>query len=92
MPTLAAQRDIVADRQAAREPDLGREQAVPADGHIVADLDLIVEFLVPSPITVSRRLPRSMVVPAPTSTLFWISTRPVCGTFRWPSGPKKMKP
>src|SRR4030095_6644614 len=32
------------DRQAAREPDLGREQAMPADGHIVADLDLIVDF------------------------------------------------
>src|SRR3954451_7822367 len=41
---LGAQRDIVPDRQAAREPDLGREQAVPADGHIVADLDLIVDF------------------------------------------------
>ncbi len=44
MPDLGAQRDIVADRQAARETDLGREQAVPADGHIVADLDLIVDF------------------------------------------------
>ena len=41
---LGAQRNIVTDRQAAREPDLGREQAVPADGHIVADLDLIVDF------------------------------------------------
>src|SRR5206468_166149 len=41
---LGAQRDIVADRQAAREADLGREQAMPADGHIVADLDLIVDF------------------------------------------------
>ena len=41
---LRAQRDVVTDRQAAREPDLGREQAVPADGHIVADLDLIVDF------------------------------------------------
>src|SRR6516162_3525844 len=42
--------------------------------------------------TVSRRLPRSMVVPAPISTSFWINTRPVCGTFRWPSGPKNTKP
>src|ERR1700686_2227475 len=41
--------------------------------------------------TVSRRLLRSMVVPAPISTSFWIRTRPVCGTFRWPSGPKKKK-
>src|SRR6267142_2268751 len=41
---LGAQRDVVTDRQAAREPDLGREQAVPADGYIVADLDLIVDF------------------------------------------------
>src|SRR6266516_1325609 len=41
---LRPQRDVVTDRQAAREPDLGREQAVPADGHIVADLDLIVDF------------------------------------------------
>src|SRR5262249_4426077 len=37
-------RHVVTDRQAAREPDLGREQAMPADGHIVADLDLIVDF------------------------------------------------
>src|SRR5262249_18156182 len=37
---LRAQCDVVADRQTAREPDLGRQQAVPADGHIVADLDL----------------------------------------------------
>src|SRR5439155_15179071 len=51
-----------------------------------------LSILVPSPITVSRRLPRSMVVPAPISTWFWISTRPVCGTFRCPSGPKKTKP
>src|SRR6185369_9568866 len=41
---LRAQRDVVTDRQAAREADLGREQAVPADGHIVTDLDLIVDF------------------------------------------------
>src|SRR6266850_4452266 len=41
---LGAQRDVVTDRQAAREPDLGCEQAVPADSHIVADLDLIVDF------------------------------------------------
>ena len=41
---LRAQRNIVADRQTAREPDLGRQQAVPADGHIVTDLDLIVDF------------------------------------------------
>ncbi len=40
----------------------------------------------PSPITVSRKDLRSIVVPAPTSTSFWISTRPVCGTFRWPVG------
>src|SRR5258705_307673 len=32
------------DGQDACEPGLGREQAVPADGHIVADLDLIVDF------------------------------------------------
>ena len=44
MPDLGAQRHVVADRQAAREPDLGRQQAVPADRHIVADLDLIVDF------------------------------------------------
>ncbi len=41
---LCSQRHVVADRQAAREPDLGREQAIPADRHIVADLDLIVDF------------------------------------------------
>src|SRR6185312_7531748 len=41
---LCSQGYVVTDRQAAREPDLGRQQAVPADGHIVADLDLIVDF------------------------------------------------
>ena len=37
-------------------------------------------------------LPRSIVVPDPISTSFWISTRPVCGTLRCPSGPKNTKP
>src|SRR6185312_6421412 len=41
---LCSQGYVVTDRQAAREPDLGRQQAMPADGHIVADLDLIVDF------------------------------------------------
>ena len=41
---LGPERHIVANRQAARQPDLGGEQAMPADGHIVADLDLIVDF------------------------------------------------
>src|SRR6185312_12480404 len=42
--SLGADRHVVTDRQAAGEPDLRREQNVPADGHIVADLDLIVDF------------------------------------------------
>src|SRR5258708_40359455 len=37
---LCTQRHIVTYRQAAREPDLGRQQAMPANGHIVTDLDL----------------------------------------------------
>src|SRR6476660_5675485 len=41
---LGAQRHVVANRQAAGEPDLGRQQTMPADRHIVADLDLIVDF------------------------------------------------
>src|SRR5580698_7539978 len=36
---LGPQRHIVANRQAACQPDLGREQTVPADDDIVADLD-----------------------------------------------------
>src|SRR5579859_3794766 len=41
---LCSQSYIVADGQAAREPDLSRQQAMPANGHIVTDLDLIVDF------------------------------------------------
>src|SRR6185312_1122046 len=41
---LCSQGYVVTDRQAAREPDLGRQQAMPANGHIVTDLDLIVDF------------------------------------------------
>src|SRR6266481_7112272 len=41
---LCTQRHIVTYRQAAREPDLGRQQAMPSNGHIVTDLDLIVDF------------------------------------------------
>src|ERR1700736_3494688 len=41
---VARQRHIVTDGQAAREPDLGRQQATPANGHIVTDLDLVVDF------------------------------------------------
>src|SRR6516162_2048509 len=41
---LRPQCNIVANRQAAREPDLGRQQATPANRNIVADLNLIVDF------------------------------------------------
>src|SRR6202030_4236197 len=41
---VARQRNVVTDGQVAREPDLGRKQAMPANGHIVTDLDLIVDF------------------------------------------------
>src|ERR1700687_6464179 len=40
---LWTQRHIVANRQAARESYLGRQQTMPADGNIVDDLDLIVD-------------------------------------------------
>ena len=43
-PHLGSESHVIADRQAAREANLGRKQAMPADGHIVADLDLIVDF------------------------------------------------
>src|ERR1700757_287442 len=41
---LCSQCNIVPNRKAAREPDLGRQHAMPADRHIVTDLDLIVDF------------------------------------------------
>ena len=41
---FGTQRHMVANRQAARETYLGRQQAMPADCHIVTDLDLIVDF------------------------------------------------
>src|ERR1700682_3070880 len=41
---LGTQRHIVANRQAARESYLGRKQTMPADCHVVTDLDLIVDF------------------------------------------------
>src|SRR5689334_15620055 len=41
---LSPERHIVTDGQAAREPDLSRQKAMPANDHIVADLDLIVDF------------------------------------------------
>src|SRR6187455_3451596 len=41
---LGTQRHIVANRQTARQPYLGGQQTMPADRHIVADLDLIVDF------------------------------------------------
>src|ERR1700750_405330 len=40
---LCSQCYIAPIRQAARESDLGRKQAMPANGHIVTDLDLIVD-------------------------------------------------
>ena len=42
-----------------------------------------LSILVPSPITVSREAPRSIVVLAPISTSSWTITRPTCGTLRW---------
>src|ERR1700687_5965245 len=43
-PHLGSQRHIVADGQTAGQPDLGRQQTMPPDRHIVTDLDLIVDF------------------------------------------------
>ena len=40
-----------------------------------------LSILLPSPITVSRMLPRSIVVLAPISTSSWMMTRPTCGIF-----------
>ena len=48
-----------------------------------------LSILVPSPITVSRLAPRSIVVLAPISTSSWMMTRPICATFRWPVGPMR---
>ena len=41
---LASEGDIVADAGAAGDADLGAEDAVLANGHIVADLDEVVDF------------------------------------------------
>ena len=41
---------------------------------------------VPAPMTVSSKVPRSIVVLAPTSTSLSITTRPSCGTVWNPSG------
>ncbi len=43
-----------------------------------------LSILQPRPITVSGPLPRSIVLLAPISTSSPISTRPSCGTLRWP--------
>ena len=48
-----------------------------------------LSILAPSPITVSRLAPRSMVMPAPISTSSWMITRPICGTLRWPRAPER---
>jgi len=68
---LGAQCDIVANRQAARDP-------IWAAANNAADVTFwpiwtycSISYL---PMTVSRKLPRSMVVPAPISTSFWIRT------------------
>jgi len=44
IPTLAPSATLSPIVRLAREPDLSREQTMPADGHIVADLDLVVDF------------------------------------------------
>src|SRR6202022_443707 len=41
---LGTQRHVVANGQAARQSYLSRKQTMPADRHIVTDLDLVVDF------------------------------------------------
>ena len=48
-----------------------------------------LSIFAPSPITVSRLAPRSIVTPAPISTSSWMMTRPICGTLRWPRGAER---
>src|SRR6185312_9329411 len=42
-PDFGPQRHVVANGQAACQTDLGGQEAAPADRHVVADLDLIVD-------------------------------------------------
>ena len=49
-----------------------------------------LSILVPSPITVSRIAPRSIVVLAPISTSSWMMTRPTCGTLPWPPAARQI--
>src|SRR5690606_3248204 len=52
-----------------------------------------LSILLPSPMIVSDKAPRSTVVFAPISTSFWMTTRPICGFFSRPFGPgRKPKP
>ncbi len=71
---LGAQRDIVADRQAASASPIWAASRQCRPMVTLWPIWTWLSILVPSPITVSRRLPRSIVVPAPTSTSFWIRT------------------
>ena len=43
-PGLAPDRDVVLELRAARDPDLRHHDAVPADHHVVADLDQVVDL------------------------------------------------
>ncbi len=80
-PDLARQRDAPADPRGA--PDAG----LPAEDRMLADDDVVpiwtrLSIFVPSPMTVSPRVARSIVALAPISTSSPTRTIPTWGTFR----------
>lgn len=80
---MAPHRNVVLQHRRARDPDLRSNHAMPPDPEVVRNLNEVSIF-VPSPMTVSPTLPRSIVLLAPISTSLPIVTRPSCGTFTCP--------
>ena len=80
-PVCPAIIDVVADRRAAGDPDLRREQHARPIATPCATCTRLSIF-VPAPIRVSPIAGRSIVEFAPISTSSSITTSPCCGIFR----------
>jgi hypothetical protein len=65
---------------------------VGADADVVTDLDLVVQLDAILDDGIAEGPPRSIVVPAPTSTSSPIRTRPVCGIFTQADSSSRAKP
>ena len=81
-PGLRGHDDVIAQMRAARKSDLAHDQTMTPDDHIVRDVHEVIDLGARAD---DGRIQGSAVdgALAPISTSLWMTTLPICSTFRW---------